>query len=94
MYWQLKQCLGIHVRIKDFKIKKKKHISKQQMSNKKVQENHKIFWNNNENNISNIYGAAKTGFEGQSIVLSALIGKKKIYNQLSFYLKKWKKKAH
>lgn len=63
------------------------------MSNKKVQENHKIFWNNNKNNISNIYGAAKTGFEGQSIALSALIEKKKkIYNQLSFYLKKWKKK--
>lgn len=46
------------------------------MSNKKLQENHKIFLKNNKNNISYIYGAPKTGFEGQSIALSALIGKK------------------
>lgn len=73
----------------------KQHISKQQMSNKKVQENHKIFWNNNKNNISNIYGAAKTGFEGQSIALSALIEKKKKDLQsIKLLSEKVKKKAH
>ena len=73
----------------------KQHISKQQMSNKKVQENHKIFWNNNKNNISNIYGAAKTGLEGQFIALSALIKKKKKDLQsIKLLSEKVKKKAH